>query len=107
VGFKLGDFGLATLKSGHWRVQEGDSRCVPTVASALHAICAMQIQPGRCLIHWGFIGHWSDGLAGSMPGATNAFSRLLVPLLASGTIADRPVCVYMCVRAAGTCRWSC
>lgn len=25
-GFKLGDFGLATLKSGHWRVQEGDSR---------------------------------------------------------------------------------
>lgn len=26
VGFKLGDFGLATLKSGHWRVTEGDSR---------------------------------------------------------------------------------
>jgi serine/threonine protein kinase len=24
--YKLGDFGLATLKSGHWRVQEGDSR---------------------------------------------------------------------------------
>lgn len=25
-GFKIGDFGLATLKAGHWRVQEGDSR---------------------------------------------------------------------------------
>lgn len=24
--FKLGDFGLATLKHGHYRVQEGDSR---------------------------------------------------------------------------------
>lgn len=28
MGYKLGDFGLATLKSGHWRVQEGDSRYV-------------------------------------------------------------------------------
>uniref|UniRef100_A0A383VK33 Protein kinase domain-containing protein n=1 Tax=Tetradesmus obliquus TaxID=3088 RepID=A0A383VK33_TETOB len=28
-GFKLGDFGLATLKSGHWRVTEGDSRYLP------------------------------------------------------------------------------
>eukprot|EP00878_Enallax_costatus_P019821 GHUV01020925.1.p1 GENE.GHUV01020925.1~~GHUV01020925.1.p1 ORF type:complete len:507 (+),score=117.83 GHUV01020925.1:233-1753(+) len=28
-GFKLGDFGLATLKAGHWRVQEGDSRYLP------------------------------------------------------------------------------
>jgi hypothetical protein len=26
AGYKLGDFGLATLKSGHWRVTEGDSR---------------------------------------------------------------------------------
>lgn len=26
VSYKLGDFGLATLKSGHWHVQEGDSR---------------------------------------------------------------------------------
>lgn len=26
--YKLGDFGLATLKSGEWRVTEGDSRCV-------------------------------------------------------------------------------
>lgn len=30
-GFKLGDFGLATLKSGHWRVQEGDSRSASPV----------------------------------------------------------------------------
>ncbi|KAF8055746.1 WEE1 [Scenedesmus sp. PABB004] len=28
-GFKLGDFGLATLRGGHWRVQEGDSRYLP------------------------------------------------------------------------------
>lgn len=28
LGYKLGDFGLATLRSGHWRVTEGDSRWV-------------------------------------------------------------------------------
>lgn len=24
--YKLGDFGMATLKHGHWRVEEGDAR---------------------------------------------------------------------------------
>lgn len=27
--FKLGDFGLATLRHGKWRVLEGDARCAP------------------------------------------------------------------------------
>eukprot|EP00879_Flechtneria_rotunda_P023965 GHRR01025385.1.p1 GENE.GHRR01025385.1~~GHRR01025385.1.p1 ORF type:complete len:138 (+),score=36.73 GHRR01025385.1:589-1002(+) len=56
-GYKLGDFGLATLKNGHWRVQEGDSRCV------LGTVCihsdhtsslshhAMQAQTCSCCAH--------------------------------------------------------
>ena len=35
MSYKLGDFGLATLKGGNWHVQEGDSRCGVVVVEAV------------------------------------------------------------------------
>ncbi len=44
--FKLGDFGLATLKHGHYRVQEGDSRWGPPGAGCC---CEMNCSAVMCL----------------------------------------------------------
>ncbi|KAF6266132.1 wee1 kinase-like protein [Scenedesmus sp. NREL 46B-D3] len=95
-GFKLGDFGLATLKGGHWRVQEGDSRYLPMELlnnDTKHldkadifalGLTLYELSTGKPLPSNGTRYHQlRDGKPGLLPTGTTSYQKLLTSMLAA------------------------